>query len=124
MEETSEEALWLALAELFFLDTEPDQREYEMVAVSLQKAGWTRAQTAATLTDLIAPLVGANLGYLFYPVIGAWSGFDAETLIPRIRSLKQKREMHPRWYFMLQDWNSRRMLRILEMDRLLKLLPA
>ena len=124
MERTTEEALWLSLAELFFLDTEPEQYEYESVAERLKQAGWTRAQTAAILTELIAPVAGVNLGYLVYPVIGEWAGFDADTIITRIERLKKLRETKPRWYFMLQDWNSRRMLKILRMDRLLALLPA
>ncbi len=120
---TTEEALWLDLANLFFLDTEPDERDFLIMAEKVRQAGWTRAQTAAILTTLIAPVAGPNLGYLLFPVIGEWAGFDAETIIPRVRSLKARRETRPHWHFMLQDWNSRRMLRLLEMDRLLRLIP-
>ena len=120
----TEENLWLALANLFFLDSEPDQRDFDNMAEMLQQAGWSREYTRTVLTELIAPVSGKNLGWLIYPIIGGeWAGFDLETLIPEIKSMQQKRATRPRWHFMLQDMNSRRMLRLLEIDRLLHALP-
>ncbi len=121
----TEENLWLGLANLFFLDTEPDQRDFDNMAEMLRQAGWSRDQTRTVLIDLIAPVSGKNLGWLIYPLIGGeWAGFDLETLVSEVRAMQQKRTGRPRWHFMLQDMNSRRMLRLLEMDRLLQALPA
>lgn len=115
----TEESLWLALAELFFLDTEPGPGAYERVAELLQQAGWTRQQTRTVLIEIITPVAGANLGWLVYPVIGEWAGFSPETLLPQLRAMQQKRASRSRLRLYLQDMNSRRMLKKLEADRLL-----
>lgn len=121
----SPETLWVMLAELFFLDTEPGEADYARAAALLQQARWTRNTTRAILTDLIAPVAGENLGYLVFPVPApAWSGFDADKLCTRIRRLQEQRAQYPRWYFMLQDWNSRRMLKLLGMEAFLERLPS
>src|SRR5262249_38906123 len=81
----SEEALWLLLAELFFLDTEPADGDFRRAADALKGAGWTRERAHTTLVELIAPIAGANLGYLLWPVIGEWVGFDRAHLSAKIR---------------------------------------
>jgi hypothetical protein len=63
------EEIWLALAELFFLDTEPQQHDFDYAVRLLKEAGWNREETERTLIELIAPQVAGNLGYLVWPVI-------------------------------------------------------
>ncbi len=110
--------LWLALADLFFLDTEPDEEDYQRVADVLKTAGWNKEYTKSALI-LIAPSVKANLGGVIYSVIGNWSGFDKESLGKRIERRESLREKYPNWYFFLQDVHSKWMLKKLGMQRLL-----
>ena len=120
MADGQERELWVALAELFFLDTEPQDDDFDRVLRLLLAAKWTPGRTRATLVQLIAPVAGHNLGFLIYPVIGAWSGFDKIDLCRRIEGLAEKRAKRPRWYFWLSDWYCERMLRKLGIERLLK----
>lgn len=115
----TEEGAWLLLAELFFLDTEPGESDFRLAASALKGAGWSRERVRATLIELIAPYAGANLGYLLYPVIGEWAGFDGAFLAARIRRRQSLRQRYPRWWFGLSDWYCARMLRALGLERLL-----
>lgn len=109
--------LWLALAELFFLDTEPDHNDYRRVARLLHEAGWSE-QDAIEALLLIAPIAGANLGFLIYPVIGAWAGFDKASLCEKIEARAISRQRYPKWYFYLQDKYSLWMLKELKWELL------
>ena len=124
MREEQERELWVALAELFFLDTEPQGYNFDYVLRLLVAANWTPGRTQATLVQLIAPIAGHNLGFLIWPVIGAWSGFDKADLCQRVERLADRRARYPKWYFRLSDWYCERMLRKLDMERLLKCLAA
>jgi hypothetical protein len=115
----TEEALWLLLAELFFLDTEPEDGDFRDAAAALKGAGWTRERARSALVELVAPVAGANLGYLIWPVIGEWAGFDRVFLAARIRRSQALRQRRPRWWFWLSDWYCSRMLRALGVERLL-----
>jgi len=117
---SQERELWGALAELFFLDTEPEDHDFERVLRLLTEANWRPERTRAALIELIAPIAGHNLGFLIYPVIGEWSGFDKADLCEKIQYLSERRARHPRWFFWLSDWYCARMLRKLGMDRLLR----
>ncbi len=37
------------------------------------------------LIELVAPIAGANVGYLVYPVIGEWVAFDETWLVTKVR---------------------------------------
>lgn len=120
---TADEAvIWPALADLFFLDTEPQPESYRRTAALLKARGWKRPQTERTLLELIAPVAGGNLGYLVYPVIGEWAGFDPVWLNPRIEAHRQRRARWPRFRVRVSDFWCRRMLQQLEWQRLLDLL--
>lgn len=121
MSDENEEAIWLALAELFFLDHIPYDTDFTRVADLLRKNSWTRLRTERTLIEAIAPHAGANLGYLIYPVIGAWAQLDSKTLSVKIRRSLSIREKRPRWHFLLSDWWCRRMLLRLGLEQLLSL---
>ena len=116
-----EETLWVTLAELFFLDTETDPMGITNARRLLEVAGWDEAQTRRVLVQLIAPVAGANLGYLIWPVIGAWAGFDRASLCAKIRRRAALRALYPEWAFAAQDWYSLRMLRALGAERLVPL---
>ncbi len=66
---------WLDLAELFFLDFEPDESDFENLAERLQRSGISRNLALKILTEEVAPVAGVNLGFGLYPTIGEWSGF-------------------------------------------------
>jgi hypothetical protein len=117
-----EQRLWVALAELFFLDTEPQDHDFDRVARLLEEANWTPDHTRKTLIELIAPVAGHNLGFLIYPVIGEWAGFDEAKLCKQIQRISDSRSRRPAWCFLLSDWYCEWMLRKLDMDRLLALL--
>ena len=79
------EKAWLLLADLFFLDTEPSEEDYQAAAVRLVQMGLGRKEAGEILLYEVAPIAGANLGYLLWPVIGVWDGFDAGRLCGKIR---------------------------------------
>jgi hypothetical protein len=116
--------IWLALAELFFLDTEHTDTDHARVAALLRSKGWSREETKETLIGLIAPYAGANLGYGIYPVNGLWSGFDKEKLIPAARASLALRMQSPPWMFLVSDWWMTRLLTTLGMDAFLARLDA
>jgi hypothetical protein len=76
----SEQRIWQALAELFFLDNEPQEIDFDNAAGLLKDAGWDRNKTRKMLIEFIAPVAGDNLAYLLWPVIGEWRGFDNSDL--------------------------------------------
>jgi hypothetical protein len=115
----NESTLCLALAELFFLDNEPSEMDFNRVTNLLNENHWTREQTRDVLVQLIAPNAGANLGFLIYPTVGEWAGFNQNSLYEKIQRSKKIRSNRPKWYFFLSDWWCGRMLRKLGMDRLL-----
>jgi hypothetical protein len=116
--EDREEA-WLLLADLFFLDTEHPDALYQTAAERLKHMGFGREDTETILIYEVAPVAGANLGYLFYPVIGAWGGFERESLCREIGAYLKRRVARPRWHYFLQDFCMRRMVRRLEPEKLL-----
>ena len=111
--------VWLELAELFFLDTEHDDAWYQTVAKRLRERGLGRGDVEQILIDEVAPIAGANLGYLLWPVIGEWAGFDREHLCGKIEGYVNRRAQRPRWFYLGQDWWMRRMVRKLAPERLL-----
>jgi hypothetical protein len=116
--EDREEA-WLLLADLFFVDTEHPDEFYEAAAERLKRMGVGREDAEAMLIYEVAPVAGANLGYLLYPVIGDWGGFDRESLCRKIRVYLERRAAQPRWHYFLQDFMLRRLVRMLEPEKLL-----
>jgi hypothetical protein len=118
-----EQVIWPALADLFFLDTEHEPYWFQSTAQLLKDRGWSRQQVEHTLIALVAPVAGANLGYLLWPIVaGEWAGFDPDWLNERIDRLQRRRAQSPRWHFFLSDLCCRRMLKKLEWERLLDLL--
>ena len=116
------EEVWVRVAELFFLDTEPGEEEFVLVADLIRSQGWSREYTEWLLVRAIAPHAGANLGYLVLPAIGEWAGFNQEKLCKWISQSIAFSRGKPDWYFLISDWWCRRMLNRLGMQRLLKLL--
>ncbi len=116
------EDAWLLLADLFFLDVEHSDRAYQTAAESLKRMGLGREDAENILIYEVAPIAGVNLGYLLWPVIGAWDGFDREPLCSQIKGYLQRRARRPRWHYFLQDRWLRRMVKILELEKLLNLL--
>jgi hypothetical protein len=110
------------LADLFFLDTEPQPVWFENAARRLKDRGWSRQQVELTLIEQVAPVAGANLGYLLWPIIGQWAYFDADWLNERIDRHQRLRAVSPRWRVRLSDFWSRHMLKQLKWQRLLDLL--
>jgi hypothetical protein len=121
--EPGEQEIWPALADLFFLDTAVPSQQLRQVAQLLNDRGWSRQQVERTLVELVAPIAGANLGYLIYPSYGEWAGFDPDWLNERIGRRVRLRARLPRWRFWLSDFWCRRMLIQLRWERLLRLLP-
>ena len=78
------EDAWLLLAELFFLDTEHSDQVFQTAAESLKRMGLGREDAENILTYEVAPVAGFNLGYLLWPVIGAWDGLDREPCAARL----------------------------------------
>jgi hypothetical protein len=111
--------VWLELAELFFLDTEHDDAWHQAVAKKLQERGLGKDEVERILIYEVAPIAGANLGYLVWPVIGEWAGFDREPLCTKIEAYLDRRARHPHWFYLGQDWWMRRMVAKLAPERLL-----
>ncbi len=120
MELTQEnrEKAWLLLAELFFLDTEPDERDYQRTAEGLREMGLEREEAEKILLYEVAPVAGVNLGYLLWPVIGEWAGFDAADLCRKIGAYVKRRAARRAWHYFLQDRFMRWMVRQLEPEKL------
>lgn len=119
----SEKEIWVGLSELFFLDDEPQPYQFQRVADLLKNSGVNRRATEQLLIQLIAPIPGANFGYLIYPPVAPeWSGFDRTALCDKIKKRKALRAGLPSWRFIISDWWSKRMLKSLEWERLLDLL--
>jgi hypothetical protein len=116
-QEKREEA-WLLLAELFFLDTEPDELDYQRTAERLTRLGLCREEAEKILLYEVAPVAGANLGYLLWPVIGEWAGFDAADLCGKIGTYVKRRAARRGWHYFLQDRFMRWMVRQLEPEKL------
>lgn len=116
------ERVWLLLADLFFLDTEHSDAVYESTAETLKRLGVRRRDAEDILIYEVAPVAGANLGYLLWPAIGEWAGFDAEKLSCAIRSYLGRRASRPGWHYYLQDRWMRWMVKKLEPEHLLVLL--
>jgi len=114
-----QEEVWLLLADLFFLDTEHHDTAYQTAAESLKRVGLGREDAETILIYEVAPVAGMNLGYLLWPVIGAWDGFEREPLCRDIRAYVQRRAARPRWRYFLQDRWLRRMVRLLDSEKLL-----
>ena len=83
------EQVWLLLADLFFLDTEPPEVFYKSTAESLKRLGVTRHGAENILIYEVASVAGANLGYLLWPVIGNWGGLRARRFVQRDWFLRQ-----------------------------------
>ncbi len=113
------EKAWLLLADLFFLDTEPSERDYQTTAERLRQLGLGREEAEKILLYEVAPIAGANLGYLLWPVIGVWDGFDAADLCSKIGAYARRRAGRPQWHYFLQDRFIRWMVRQLEPEKLL-----
>ena len=113
------EDAWLLLAELFFLDTEHSDQVFQTAAESLKRMGLGREDAENILIYEVVPVAGVNLGYLLWPVIGAWDGFDREPLCSKIRGYLKRRARRPRWHYFLQDRWLRRMVKMLESEKLL-----
>jgi hypothetical protein len=111
--------VWLELAELFFLDTEHDDAWYQAVAKKLSERGLSKDEVERILIDEVAPIAAANFGYLIWPVIGEWAGFDRERLCRDIEAYLDRRARRPRWFYLGQDWWMRRMVRKLAPEQLL-----
>jgi hypothetical protein len=120
---TDEPEIWTVLADLFFLDTETQPRQFAHAARFLRDRGWGRRQVEREIIELVAPVAGANLGYLMYPVIGIWTGFATGALAEQIVRRRQLRARLPRWHFWLSDRWCRHMMSRLEWERLLDQLP-
>jgi hypothetical protein len=103
MTDSDEHRLWLALAELFFLDTEIRHSDFDYVASLLEEADWDGKKTRATLVELIAPAVGFNSGRPLRPTLGEWSGFESQYLCVRIERLRESRSEHPKFLFFISD---------------------
>ena len=117
------EDIWLQLADLFFLDIEintPD--DFIKISETLRENKWTRLETELFLVQYVAPNVGANLGFLIYPVIGEWTGFSHTQVSQLIHRSISKRKKYPKCFFKFSDWYCRRMLNKLGMQQLLEMI--
>jgi hypothetical protein len=120
MELTQEnrEKAWLLLADLFFLDIEADELDFQRAAERLAEIGIKQEEAGEILVQEVAPVAGSNLGYLIWPVIGIWSGFDAADLCGKIGAHVKRRAARPQWRYVLHDRFMRWMVRQLEPERL------
>ena len=117
--ENIDEKFWIRLAELFFLDTELLDQAFVSLAADPKASKHKREQIQNFLVQCIAPHASANLGFLYYPVIGEWAGFDEKDLAKKVRRSMDLRKKYPKWFFMLSDLWCLKMLRQLSVDRLL-----
>ena len=120
----SEEEVWVLLADLLFLDTEIRESEFCDAADALNRTGSTRQRVETMLIELVAPIAGANLDDLVYPVIGEWAAFDETWLVTKIRRRQALRKRRPHWWFWVVDGNMVRLIRALAAERVLTRLPT
>lgn len=106
--------IWLALADLFFLDDGHDDAEFDQVAGLLRDHGWSSERTERFLVEYIAPVFAANL----WVVAGAWGTFGEECVKERVGKAIRKRARLPRWWLEFRDWRYRRMIRELDWEKL------
>ncbi len=116
-QQNSEKA-WVLLADLFFLDTEPSDTDWQYTAERLKEMGLGRKEAEEILVREVAPVAGGNLGYLLYPVIGVWAGFDEADIVGRVRLHIGRGARGPQWRYRLEDRFMRWMVRQLEPEKL------
>ena len=107
----------LELANLFFLDTEHSENFHKLAANHLKETSLSVTELRQILEKQVAPVAGVNLGYLIFPVIGEWSGFDKEDLAQKIKYYSNKRNKRPQWLYCIQDFFVRRMIKDLETEK-------
>src|ERR1700730_18035723 len=66
------------------LTPEHSDQVFQTAAESLKRMGLGREDAENILTYEVAPVAGFNLGYLLWPVIGAWDGLDREPCAARL----------------------------------------
>jgi hypothetical protein len=116
----AERRLWVTLTELFFLDTEPSEADFAEAARLVMETGWGPARTRDFLVQCVAPVAGGNLGFLVWPVIGAWAGFDEDDLCLKVGRQQNLRRTRPRWWYYLSDKYCSWMLKRLGLERLMR----
>ena len=84
--------MWAAISDLF-LDTEPDDNDFEYIATVLAESPYSTSDLKAILTDEVAPVLRWN----FLQVAGEWVGFDSQWLEEQIL----QRASNRRWF----RWN-------------------
>lgn len=115
--------LWMHLAGLFFSGEPVDESELINSATLLKSMGWNRKQTEKALLEIIAPHAKQNLGYGIPPAIGEDDLLEPERLIPLMLRSEELRHKHSwKHYFLITDWMHRKLLRKLNVERLLRLL--
>jgi len=115
-----ERRLWVKLSELFFLDTEPAEADFVEAAKLVKEAGWSATRTRDFLVQCAAPVAGGNLGFLIWPVIGAWGMFDEDDLCIKVGRVRARRASRPDWQYWLSDTYCAWMLKKLGLERLLR----
>ena len=111
--------LIIAISELLFLDHSPEEYSYSHVKNLIQKSKIPTKKIEEFTIQYIAPVCAPNLGYLIYPVIGAWDGFDKEDLLEKIQKEIQKREKRLSIINKMRDRFFRRMIYKLEFGKLI-----
>lgn len=121
--EITEQMLWYMLAELFFIDSDPSKREFDFVAESLLKKGWTREKTRQFLIEYIAPAAaGGGIKYYLWPAIAEWGGIDRDGLARKIEKMPKRRAKYPKFLLRWIDRLNERLLLMRGMDKFLRLL--
>ncbi|MDA9951216.1 hypothetical protein N9D31_01450 [Oligoflexaceae bacterium] len=104
----------MALADLFFLDSEKVDDDFAQVSMLLKTSSWSRLKTEKTLVELIAPYGKKNLTV----AAGIWTGFDLEDLNRHIEKHQLKRGRTNKYLLEIEDWWHRRLLKKLGVERL------
>lgn len=92
---TPEEDLRVKLADYFFLDNEQTHIEKENLLKFIKDHQLKKDYVYKVLSQEVAPVAGANIGYLTYPVNGIWDGFDQEELNLKIKTYLDKIKSRP-----------------------------
>lgn len=93
---------WISLSTLF-LDTELDDRDLARIACELKATGLTVDEIEWAYEFEVAPACRQNHDQ----TAGVWSGFDEETLIERIESVRVKDRSSSLWRrFKMRHWTS------------------